>query len=140
LHCVRYGLSEKVFIGQLPLRVGYRRSLIPWGGSFQPLADFRLYGAKSKTALIPKPFKTNSYDTLAPLLITGSGLFGHLMLCPIPPPPSHKPTIPQKTDACKAWTNRPPATACAVRGSCPRSCGECQTKNQSRLGGCCASR
>jgi len=58
----------------------------------------------------------------------------------IPPPPSHKPTAPQKTDACQAWTNRPPAAACAVRGSCPRSCGGCQTGSRSRLGGCCASR
>ena len=51
-----------------------------------------------------------------------------------PPPPSHKPATPQKTDGCKAWTNRRPAATCAVRGSCPRSCGGYPTKSRSRLG------
>jgi hypothetical protein len=60
-------------------------------------------------------------------------------LCDIPPPPSHTPTVPQKTDGYKAWTNRRPATACAVRGSCPRSRGGCRTESRFRLGGCCAS-
>ena len=60
--------------------------------------------------------------------------------CGCPPRASHKPTTPQKTDACKAWTSHPPAAACAVRGWCPCSCGGCQTKSRSRLGACCVSR
>jgi hypothetical protein len=36
-------------------------------------------------------------------------------------------------------TNRRPATACAVRGSCPRSCGGCRRGSRSCPECCCAS-
>lgn len=57
----------------------------------------------------------------------------------IPPRPSHTPLTP-KTDGYKAWLNRPPATAYAVRGSCTHSCGGSQRGSRSRLIRPCAKR
>ena len=142
-----FGITDKR-VGTFELHVkklGGKRGFMDlfWPGML--LVEHKSRGEDLDEALdqaIAYPCKTNadSHNLFAAMTIIDSNMFTYFMRRSIAPSPSHKPTTPQKTDVCKAWTNRPPAAAFAVHGSCPRSCGGCQTKSRSRLGGCCISR